>query len=101
MSSIRIPRLTAFCPILLVTAWAQTTGSIEGTVADPAQLAIANATVKITERQTGVVTSTITNSSGYYLFQNLAGGIYDISVNQQGFKAYLSKDHKLDIASRV
>src|SRR5439155_2490356 len=94
-------RSAIFCAIFLRAAYAQTTGSIEGTVADPAQLAIPHATVKVTEQHTGVSTATTTNNSGYYLFQNLAAGTYDIGVNQQGFKTYLSKDNKLDIASRV
>jgi Carboxypeptidase regulatory-like domain len=50
---------------VLVSAIAQTTGSIEGTVTDPTQLAIPNATVKVTQQQTGVVTTTTTNSSGW------------------------------------
>jgi hypothetical protein len=81
--------------------FAQTTGSIEGTVTDPSQLAIPNAAVKATQQQTGVAANTTTNSSGYYLFENLPAGIYDISVTQQGFKAASIQGIKLDVASRV
>jgi hypothetical protein len=89
------------CIPLLPLAFAQTTGSIEGTVADSSELAIPNAAVKVTGQKTGVSSSTITNSSGYYLFENLPAGVYDLSVNNQGFKAYLVKGVTLDIATRV
>jgi hypothetical protein len=80
---------------------AQTTGSIEGTVSDPSQLAIPNAAVTVRQEQTGVETRTTTNGSGYYLFADLPGGVYEIGVSQQGFKAYSVHGVKLDIASRV
>jgi hypothetical protein len=72
-----------------------------GTVTDPTQLAIPNASVKVTQQQTGVVTTTTTNSAGYYILENLPAGSYDIAVNQQGFKASLVQGIKLDIASQV
>jgi len=98
---VRILRACLWATSLLVSAFAQTTGSIEGTVTDPTQLAIPNATVKAIQQQTGVVTTTTTNGSGYYILENLPAGSYDIAVNQQGFKASLVRGVKLDIASQV
>ncbi len=86
---------------LLPIAVAQTTGSIEGTVTDPSGAPVPKASVKITQRQTGVVTTRETNPTGYYLAENLDPGLYDISVNQKGFKTFLVHDIILDIATQV
>jgi len=55
--------------LLAMPAAAQTTGAIEGVVTDPSGAAVPNATVKLTHEATRVVTSTTTNSSGYFLVE--------------------------------
>jgi len=80
---------------------AQTTGAIEGTVTDPSQAAIPGATVKVVHAPTGVETTTTTNSTGYFVFENMPAGNYDISINQPGFKVYSVQGLKLDVASRL
>jgi Carboxypeptidase regulatory-like domain len=47
-----------------------------------------NVTVTATNVDTAIVTTTTTNASGDYLFQNLAIGIYTIGVSVQGFMRY-------------
>jgi hypothetical protein len=86
---------------LVLLAHAQTTGSIEGTVSDASQAAIPGAAVKLTNENTGVHYTTSTNSSGYFLVEGLTAGVYDISINHAGFKVYILKGIKLDIADRV
>jgi hypothetical protein len=90
----------AFLAVLPV-AVAQTTGSIQGTVTDPSGAPVPEASVKITQRQTGVVISSKTNATGYYLAENLDPGSYDISVNRAGFKTYQVQNIILDIATQV
>src|SRR5579871_2158203 len=87
--------------LAVLPAFAQTTGSIEGTVTDPSGTPVPDAAVKLTQRQTGVVTTSKTNGTGYYLAENLAPGAYDINVNQPGFKSSLVQNIVLDIATRV
>jgi hypothetical protein len=82
-------------------AHGQTTGIIEGTVTDPSQSAIPGADVKVVNQRTGVESSTTTNATGYFRFDGLPVGVYDISVNHAGFRAYSVKGLKLDAASRV
>jgi hypothetical protein len=86
---------------VLPFAVAQTTGAIEGTVTDPSGAPVPKAAVQITQRQTGVTSSSETNTTGYYLADNLAPGAYDVSVNRPGFKTYLVQNVQLDVASRV
>ena len=87
--------------LLSCTLPGQTTGSIEGTLTDASQAVIPGATVKLTQEGTGVSSTAVTNSTGYFLFEHLPNGVYAISLNQQGFKAYSLKGIKLDVASRV
>lgn len=82
-------------------AFTQTTGAIAGTVTDASQAVIPGATVKLTNAGTGVEATTTTNATGYFLFEHLPVGIYDLSVNQQGFKAYSVNGLKLDVAARI
>ncbi len=87
--------------ILIPSAAAQTTGAIEGTLTDPSSAPVPNASVKITQPQTGFVAATRTNNTGYYLVGNLPAGVYDISVDQPGFKAYRVQGIHLDIDTQV
>ena len=97
----RLLLLIVLASALVPFAESQTTGSIEGTVSDPSGSAIPKATVQLTQEQTRVVTDSATNSSGYFLFENLPPGTYDIKVNQQGFESAVIKGLILDIASRL
>lgn len=97
----RILCIAVFAIGLIPVAQSQTTGSIEGTVTDPSQSAIPKAGVQLTQEQTGVVASSTTNSSGYFLFENLPAGTYDISVSQRGFRASQVRGVTLDVATRV
>ena len=80
---------------------AQTSGSIEGTLTDSSGAAIPGAKVQIRQQQSGVLTQTETNATGYFLANNLPLGTYEISVNQQGFKAFSVSGIPLDAATRV
>src|SRR5271157_5940071 len=99
--SVQSLRLAAALLVLGHAAFAQTTGAVEGIVSDATQAVVPGATVKLTNQGTGVVVTTATNPTGYFLFETLPVGVYDISVNQPGFKVFSLKDVKLDVASRV
>src|SRR3954453_21400200 len=62
------------------------TGSLYGSVTDPAGAAVPNANVALRHEQTGVEARTITTDAGVYTFPSLAVGPYTISVEQPGFK---------------
>jgi hypothetical protein len=97
------PRLivATFLLVWAGAAAAQTTGTIEGTVLDVSQAAIAGAKVQITNQATGVITSVTTNELGYYRAENLPVGTYDISIAQPGFKTVSVTGVKLDVAARA
>ena len=62
------------------------TGSIAGTILDPAGRVVAGAQVAITGVDTGTAYSTLSSSTGYYTFPSVHTGRYDLSVAAAGFK---------------
>lgn len=80
-------------------AWAQiTTGSISGTVTDPAGAVIPGAKVQVTNQGTGVVTSLVTNDAGVYKAAFLIPGAYTVKIEASGFGAFEAKDIQVELA---
>ena len=61
-------------------------GTIVGTVTDASGAAVANAKVTLTETNTKIARSKLTNESGAYGFPDLPPGIYEVAVEMAGFK---------------
>jgi hypothetical protein len=61
-------------------------GSIQGTVTDPVGAVVSGAKVTITDRSTGQVISTATNSAGSYNSGSLVPSKYMVRVEAPGFK---------------
>jgi hypothetical protein len=69
-----------------LTATAQNfRGSLNGTVTDKTGASLANASVTITEVDTGVTHNTVSSSSGEFAFEDLPVGTYTITVTASGF----------------
>ena len=87
-------RASSWLSILLLSALAvslsaQTTistGSIQGTVTDPSGAALSGAKITISNKATGQVVTTTTNSSGTYSSGALLPGNYTLRVEAKGFK---------------
>ncbi|HKT90339.1 MAG TPA: carboxypeptidase regulatory-like domain-containing protein [Candidatus Sulfotelmatobacter sp.] len=62
-----------------------TTGNINGTVTDPSNAVVPNATVNLKSLDTGMTATTTTNASGGYNFGLLKPGRYMVTVKQGGF----------------
>lgn len=74
-------------------AFAQrTTGSLKGQVTDPNGAVVVSAQVTATNQDTGVTESTVTSSSGLYIFPSLLPGSYTVKVAGQGFHESVRKD---------
>src|SRR3954468_690246 len=61
-------------------------GSLLGNVSDASGLVLPGVTVTITEVNTNISYSTLSNDSGYYIFSNLKDGIYRVVSELSGFK---------------
>ncbi len=64
-------------------------GNISGTVTDPQGAFVAGADVEVTNTDTNVSTSLITNSSGFYEAPLLLPGPYKVTAGAAGFKKTL------------
>src|SRR3954453_24090428 len=84
-------------PAALLLGQVNATGTFSGQVTDPTGAAVPNAAVKVTDQQTGIVTSKQTASDGYFTVPLLKPGIYSIEVSAPGFSTALRKDVTLQI----
>src|ERR1051326_4021467 len=88
--------------LLLVSAlFAQSDlGTISGFVKDATGATVPNATVKV-RNTAGIDRQVTTNETGHYVVTNVPPGLYTITVQAQGFKAYTSADNKLDPSANL
>ena len=75
-------------------------GSLLGTVTDPHGAVVAGATVTVTEATTAVKQSVVTDNRGFYSFQNLAVGTYDVEIDAPGFKPMVHTGVVVNVASK-
>jgi hypothetical protein len=72
-------------------------GSIRGTVTDVNGAAVPGARVILTGTETGDVRETTSSDEGIYVFPELRAGIYQISVEAQGFQKTTINDFKVAV----
>ncbi len=82
-------------------AWTQQDmGYITGLVTDQSGAVVPGATVVVTEVQTGVRTTAQTTATGNYTAGPLKIGVYDVVVEEQGFKRVVVEGVKISAQSR-
>ena len=87
-----VARVLAFVSCLFwisAPAWGQDTGSLQGTVTDPAGAAVSGANIVATSRSSSVTHSTTSTSTGSYGFTQLAPGDYKVEISKTGFKTFV------------
>ncbi len=98
-----------FSPLFFVLAvflaftapgWAQN-AQIAGTVLDPSNAAIPNASVLLIETATQVKRESRSNSDGRYVAPSLPPGAYQITIQAQGFATQVVQNVKLNVAGKV
>lgn len=72
-----------------------TTASISGTVTDEQEATVPNATVRVTNTDTGFTRTLQTDGEGRYNFVNLPIGAYEVSVEAPNFSKYLQTGIRL------
>src|ERR1700736_5759459 len=78
--------MAACVPTLTVSsAWAQATGSVNGTVHDSAGAVVTEAKVILHNRDTNLERSAVTNDVGAYVMPDVQPGNYDLKVLKNGF----------------
>jgi Carboxypeptidase regulatory-like domain len=94
--------LIASAALLCLTAaplMAGVTASLSGTVKDQAGALVAGAAVTVSNEDTGIKDTRLTNGQGFYSFPALPVGHYDLEVKDPGFKDYRQTGFILDVNS--
>ncbi len=60
--------------------------SITGTIMDPSGALLSGVEVRVTNVETGIVTSTVSNGDGIYVVPNLFPGTYSVEFQKDGFE---------------
>ncbi len=74
-----------------------TTSRVTGTVTDGSGATVSGASVTLTNEGTNVSLTTQTSDSGAYTFDLIQVGTYQVSIEKQGFKKFVSKGNKVNI----
>ncbi|HKE23887.1 MAG TPA: TonB-dependent receptor [Bryobacteraceae bacterium] len=78
-------RFAALLGFVTTACWAQFSGSIQGTVTDPAGSVVPNAKIQLKNTETTVTATTASDAEGNYRFVSLAPGSYQLTVDAKGF----------------
>jgi hypothetical protein len=93
-------RVTALALVLVLaglTAFGQAaTGTISGTVRDPAGAVVANAPVEVRNTETNAPYATVTTDTGAYTVLRLPPGPYSVTVSASGFKKLIRSGLQVD-----
>ena len=92
------------CVLLVCSAaaFAQTaTGTITGTISDPAGAVVPNAPLELKNSATGTVYQTVSSSTGNYTFSQLPAATYTLTVNVPGFKSHVRQNLGVQAAQTI
>ena len=91
-----------FCLTFALPIAAQTaTAELSGTITDATGALVPNAKVTILNAQTGISRESVTGQNGTYLFTILQPGIYNLSVEAQGFRKTVQNNIELQVNQRA
>ncbi|HKX29634.1 MAG TPA: carboxypeptidase-like regulatory domain-containing protein, partial [Blastocatellia bacterium] len=76
-------------------------GTILGTVTDPAGAAVAGAKITLTHTATGLVRTVVSDSAGEYVAPSLPSGTYTIAVEATGFSRAVLTNLRLDVDQKA
>jgi hypothetical protein len=101
----RVPATIGLLSLVLFAAGnvlAQTgNGEVGGVVQDPSKAVIPGVTVTLTNTQTGVTTTQLTNETGLYSFASVQPGTYRVAATLSGFKTSITSDVVVGTAAQV
>ncbi len=74
---------------------------LSGLVLDPAGASVANASLELRNRDTGVRRKTLTNEEGFYSFISLKAGAYQATLQARNFRTITRESIVLDVGDRA
>ena len=83
------------------TLWASDGGTLLGTITDPKGAAVPRAKITATETATAVRQTVVTDGEGFYSFQSLPVGRYEVEVEAAGFKPVRRTGVVINVDSKI
>jgi hypothetical protein len=77
------------------------TGTILGRVVDSTGAVLPGVTVTASQEGTGIVATSVTNTSGEFIFPGLRVGTYAVSAELQGFRHVVQKNVRVSVQTRA
>src|SRR5687767_6654736 len=88
-----------FCVLTCTAVWAQSTAQINGTVRDQSGAVLPGVEVTVTQTDTGVQRTTVSNETGSYVLPNLPIGPYRLEAALPGFRTYAQTGIVLQVSA--
>src|SRR3989440_10027726 len=85
--------------MISATGWAQSTATISGSVKDMTGAVLPGVEVKMTQTETSVARTTVTNETGSYVLPNLPLGPYRLEAALPGFRSFVQTGITLQVGS--
>ena len=82
-------------------AFGQASSTINGRVLDQADAVLPGVTVTITNQNTGVVRTTVSNGEGLYFLPGLEPGVYNVQSELPGFQTSMRQDVTLGVNATI
>src|SRR5688500_8473961 len=102
MRKARIAAILLALTALTTTALAQqTTGNITGRVVDAQGAAVPGATATARQAATGFTRTTASDAEGVYRLTALPVGVYDLTIELQGFSTYQQQGIVLNVGQTL
>src|SRR5882672_6627749 len=84
-------------PLVAFGAFAQTSGSLTGTITDSQGAVVPSAQINITNNDTHTQFTSTTNKEGGWTLPSISSGDYTVTVTAPGFKTTVVKGVKVDV----
>src|SRR5438046_8435041 len=83
--------------LMCISLWAQATAQITGTVKDQSGAVLPGVEVTVTQTETSIARTAITNETGSYVLSNLPIGPYRLEAGLPGFRTFVQTGIVLQI----
>src|SRR5712671_546134 len=93
--------LLLFLLVIPATALAQSTAQISGVVTDQSSAILPGVEVMVTQSETGLMRSLVTNETGAYVLPNLPVGPYRLEAVLPGFRTYVRTGIVLQVGNNT
>src|SRR3989475_11056365 len=88
-----------FCILTCIGAWGQSTAQVSGAVKDQTGAVLPGTEVTMTQTETGLMRTTVTDETGSYSLPNLPIGPYRLEASLPGFRSYAQSGIVLQVGS--